>query len=54
MLSKIRMSIINPMPQNILYEIYMKRAMHPSRLQALIDDPTLDVDTYMEQYVESL
>lgn len=51
-LSKIKLYIINK--NNILFEIYMKRAMHPLRLHALIDCPDLDVDTFMTQYVESL
>jgi hypothetical protein len=32
----------------------MRRAMHPDRLAALKNDPTIDVDDFMTQYVESL
>jgi hypothetical protein len=35
-------------------EHYMRRAMHPDRLAALKNDPTIDVDDFMTQYVESL
>jgi Leucine-rich repeat (LRR) protein len=47
-----RMAAIDP--QKKILEHYMKRAMHPSRFDALTKDDTLDVDTYMTQYIDSL
>jgi hypothetical protein len=47
-----RMTIINA--GNVLLERYMKRRMHPDNFKALVDDPDMDVDEYMTQYVESL
>jgi Leucine-rich repeat (LRR) protein len=47
-----RSRIINA--NNILLESYMRRAMHPSRLTALVENDDLDVDEYMTAYVETL
>jgi hypothetical protein len=32
----------------------MRRRMHPDNFKALTDDPDIDVDEYMTQYVEAL
>jgi Leucine-rich repeat (LRR) protein len=39
---------------NVLLEIYMKKMMHPDRLHQLRDDESMDVDEFMEKYVQSL
>lgn len=39
---------------NVLLELYMKRMMHPSRLTPLLENTELDIDTFMEAYVDSL
>jgi len=41
-------------PQNRILELYMKRAMHPSRLAKLAEDADADVDEWMAKYVDSL
>jgi hypothetical protein len=52
MRAKDRMHLIDP--TNQLLERYMRRAMHPSRLQPLLDNTDLDVDEFMTQYTNSL
>jgi Leucine-rich repeat (LRR) protein len=52
MRAKDRMQLIDP--TNQLLERYMRRAMHPSRLQPLLDNTDLDVDEFMTQYTNSL
>jgi Leucine-rich repeat (LRR) protein len=47
-----RLAIINA--GNVLLERYMQRRMHPDNFKELADNPDLDVDEYMTQYVEAL
>jgi hypothetical protein len=47
-----RTAVINT--GNVLLERYMQRAMHPDNFKALIADPDIDVDTFMEAYVAAL
>jgi hypothetical protein len=39
---------------NVFLERYMKRRMHPDNFKALIADPDIDVDAFMEAYVATL
>jgi hypothetical protein len=39
---------------DVFLERYMQRMMHPSRLTALLADPNIDVDAFMESYVAGL
>jgi Leucine-rich repeat (LRR) protein len=39
---------------NVFLELYMKRRMHPDNFKALLADPDIDVDEYMEAYVAAL
>lgn len=50
--AKDRMYKIDPAKQ--ILESYMQRAMHPTRLQPLLDNTELDVDTFMEAYIAAL
>lgn len=52
MRAKDRMRLIDP--TNQFLECYMRRSMHPSRLQPLLDNTDLDVDEFMTQYTNSL
>jgi Leucine-rich repeat (LRR) protein len=47
-----RLRIINA--GNVFLELYMKRRMHPDNFKALLADPDIDVDEYMEAYVAAL
>lgn len=49
---RLRIRAINQ--NNILLERYMQRMMHPSRLAALTKDETIDVDAFMNAYVDAL
>jgi hypothetical protein len=47
-----RVRLINH--DNILLELYMKKKMNPANFTALYRDETIDVDEFMENYVNSL
>jgi hypothetical protein len=47
-----RMQVINK--GGAIAEAYWKRMMHPSRLQPLLEDETLEVDDFMEEHVKWL
>lgn len=46
------MRVINE--DDMLYRKYMERMMHPRYLEPLLENENIDVDEFMEKYVESL